>query len=210
MSCIVALAIPNSPTFQSPRLPSIFCKPSPSPSIIHGPQPLAPSLSLSLPPSSLSLFLPGLSSPKSPLSPRVNKIKLESKTDKLLKRKRPEILDILVAGVLGFGLETPKKKKKKVEVVEVEGDGYFVCSKRGRRGGILEDRYSVFVDVNGYSKQALFGVFDGHGGPKAAEFAAKNLNKNIMDEVSNRCQKGTGTSTVDVDDAAQWIGLGRK
>lgn len=99
-----------------------------------------------------------------------------------------------MAGVLGFGLETPKRKKEKVEVVEVEGDGYFVCSKRGRRGGILEDRYSVFVDVNGYSKQALFGVFDGHGGPKAAEFAAKNLNKNIMDEVSSRCQEGTETA----------------
>lgn len=194
MSCTVALAIPNSPAFQSPRLPSIFCKPSPSPSIIHGPQPPAPSSSLSLPPSSSSSFSPGLSSPKSPLSLRVNKTKLESKTDKLLKRKRPGILDIPVAGVLGFGLETPKRKKEKVEVVEVEGDGYFVCSKRGRRGGILEDRYSVFVDVNGYSKQALFGVFDGHGGPKAAEFAAKNLNKNIMDEVSSRCQEGTETA----------------
>ncbi|KAG6769818.1 hypothetical protein POTOM_025483 [Populus tomentosa] len=183
MSCTVALAIPNSPAFQSPRLPSIFCKPSPSPSIIHGPQPPVPSSSLSLPPSSLSSFSPGLSSPKSPLSPRVNKTKLESKTDKLLKRKRPRILDIPVAGVLG---------------------------KRGRRGGILEDWYSVFVDVNGYSKQALFGVFDGHGGPKTAEFTAKNLNKNIMDEVSSRCQEGTKTSTVDVDDAALWIGLGRK
>lgn len=28
--------------------------------------------------------------------------------------------------------------------------------------------------------QALFGVFDGHGGAKAAEFAEKNLDKNIM------------------------------
>jgi protein phosphatase 1L len=74
----------------------------------------------------------------------------------LLKRKRPGILDIPVAGVVGFGLETPKGKKEKVEVVEVEGDGYFVCSKRGRRGGILEDRYSVFVDVNGYSKQVSY------------------------------------------------------
>jgi len=156
MSCTVAWAIPNSPAFQSPRLPSIFCKPSPSPSIIHGPQSPAPSSSLSLPPSSLSSFSPGLSSPKSPLSLRVNKTKLESKTDKLLKRKRPGILDIPVAGVLGFGLETPKGKKEKVEVVEVEGDGYFVCSKRGRRGGILEDRYSVFVDVNGYSKQVSY------------------------------------------------------
>jgi serine/threonine protein phosphatase PrpC len=31
--------------------------------------------------------------------------------------------------------------------------------------------------------QAFFGVFDGHGGAKAAEFAANNLEKNILDEV---------------------------
>uniref|UniRef100_A0A6N2LTC0 protein-serine/threonine phosphatase n=1 Tax=Salix viminalis TaxID=40686 RepID=A0A6N2LTC0_SALVM len=192
MSCTVAAAIPNSPAFQSPRLPSIFCKPCPSP--IHGPQSPAPSSSLSFPLSSLSSFAPGLSSPKSPLSLRVNKTKLQSKTSTSLKRKRPGILDIPVPKALGFGLETPRRKKEKVEVVEVEGDGYFVCSKRGRRGGIMEDRYSVFVDANGYSKQALFGVFDGHGGPKAAEFAAKNLNKNIMDEVSSRCQAGTETA----------------
>jgi serine/threonine protein phosphatase PrpC len=33
------------------------------------------------------------------------------------------------------------------------------------------------------SLQAFFGVFDGHGGAKAAEFAANNLEKNILDEV---------------------------
>nr|GME01282.1 phosphatase 2C 53 [Ipomoea batatas] len=31
--------------------------------------------------------------------------------------------------------------------------------------------------------QGIFGVFDGHGGAKAAEFAARNLGKNIMHEV---------------------------
>ena len=31
--------------------------------------------------------------------------------------------------------------------------------------------------------QAIFGVYDGHGGVKAAEFAAKNLDKNIVEEV---------------------------
>lgn len=34
--------------------------------------------------------------------------------------------------------------------------------------------------------QACFGIFDGHGGAKAAEFAAKNLDKNIVDEVLRR------------------------
>jgi len=34
--------------------------------------------------------------------------------------------------------------------------------------------------------QSLFGVFDRHGGAKAAEFAAENLDKNIIDEVMRR------------------------
>lgn len=34
--------------------------------------------------------------------------------------------------------------------------------------------------------QSVFGVFDGHGGAKAAEFAAENLDKNIIDEVMRR------------------------
>lgn len=39
--------------------------------------------------------------------------------------------------------------------------------------------------------QAFFGVFDGHGGSKAAEFAAKNLDKKVMEAVSNRsCGEG--------------------
>ncbi|KAJ6718072.1 PROTEIN PHOSPHATASE 2C [Salix purpurea] len=183
MSCSIAPTIPNSPIFQSPRHPSIFCKPCPSPSIIHGPQSPASSSSLPLPPSLLSSFSSSL--PKSPLALRVNnETRSETITDTLLKRKRPGKLNIPVAGVSGFSLEIPKGEKERVEVVEFEGDGYSVYCKRGRRGGIMEDRYSASVDVNGGSKQASFGVFDGHGGPKAADFAAENLNKNIMDQVS--------------------------
>lgn len=35
--------------------------------------------------------------------------------------------------------------------------------------------------------QAFFGVFDGHGGAKAAEFAAKNMDSYIMKRSTNRC-----------------------
>lgn len=31
--------------------------------------------------------------------------------------------------------------------------------------------------------QGIFGVFDGHGGAKAAEYAAEKLSKNILDEI---------------------------
>ena len=36
------------------------------------------------------------------------------------------------------------------------------------------------------SLQAFFGVFDGHGGSKAAEFAADNLEKNVLAELVRR------------------------
>jgi len=53
----------------------------------------------------------------------------------------------------------------------------------------MEDRYSAVVDLQGDPKQAFFGIFDGHGGAKAAEFAAKNLDKNILAELVRRDDK---------------------
>ncbi|OIS98185.1 putative protein phosphatase 2c 25 [Nicotiana attenuata] len=38
--------------------------------------------------------------------------------------------------------------------------------------------------------EAFFGVFDGHGGVKAADFAAKNIGKNIISEVALRSEEG--------------------
>lgn len=35
--------------------------------------------------------------------------------------------------------------------------------------------------------QAFFGVFDGHGGAKAAEFAAQNMGRYIMNQSKKRC-----------------------
>ncbi|KAK9048156.1 hypothetical protein SSX86_032881, partial [Deinandra increscens subsp. villosa] len=74
-----------------------------------------------------------------------------------------------------------------VAEIDEEGEAYSVYCKRGRRGA-MEDRYSAVVDLQGDSKQALFGVFDGHGGAKAAEFSAKNLNRNIMSKLANKCE----------------------
>lgn len=101
----------------------------------------------------------------------------------VLKRKRPARLDIPVVSmnIRNF----PASPTAAADFVEVEGDEYSVCCKRGRRG-TMEDRYSAIVNLQGDSKQGIFGVFDGHGGAKAAEFAAENLNKNIMDELVKR------------------------
>ncbi|KAL3613120.1 hypothetical protein CASFOL_038369 [Castilleja foliolosa] len=98
----------------------------------------------------------------------------------VLKRKRPLRLDIPVL----FLAETEEKQSAAAaEVVEVDGDGYSICCKRGKREE-MEDRYSVVLGIQGDSKKAFFGIFDGHGGTKAAEFAAENLDKNIIREMN--------------------------
>lgn len=80
---------------------------------------------------------------------------------------------------------TPSSAAAWRELVEVESEAYSVYCKRGRREA-MEDRYSAALNLQGDPKQAFFGVFDGHGGAKAAEFAADNLEKNILDEVVRR------------------------
>ncbi|KAI3454488.1 hypothetical protein Pfo_011151 [Paulownia fortunei] len=99
----------------------------------------------------------------------------------VLKRKRPPRLDIPVVSMV----EKEAADVVVKEVLEVEGDGYSVCCKRGRRDE-MEDRYSAVVGLQGDPTQAFFGIFDGHGGTKAAEFAAENLDKNIIDELKRR------------------------
>ncbi|KAI4373390.1 hypothetical protein MLD38_011519 [Melastoma candidum] len=97
------------------------------------------------------------------------------------RRKRPARL-IVPAADVSFpdclqGTNTPSSRE------EQSGDcGYWVRCKRGRRDS-MEDRYSVLFLVQDDPKQAIFGVFDGHGGSMAAEFAAKNLDKNIVNQV---------------------------
>ncbi|KAJ8446186.1 hypothetical protein Cgig2_015957 [Carnegiea gigantea] len=102
----------------------------------------------------------------------------------LLKRKRPARLDIPIMQA-GFGA-TATPRAAQDPAVEEERDGFYsVYCKRGRRAA-LEDRFSAMLDVQGDPKQAFFGVFDGHGGAKAAEYAANNIDKNVMAEVVKR------------------------
>ncbi|KAL9320057.1 hypothetical protein ACSQ67_011896 [Phaseolus vulgaris] len=103
----------------------------------------------------------------------------------MLKRRRPAKLDIPVAS-LAYTLSTaPAPSSARDAVVEVDESGFSVFCKRGRRHH-MEDRYSAAVDLHGEPKQAFFGIFDGHGGTKASEFAAHNLEKNVLDEVVRR------------------------
>ncbi|KAK4753485.1 hypothetical protein SAY87_001589 [Trapa incisa] len=104
----------------------------------------------------------------------------------ILKRKRPTRLDIPIAR---FDFDVPPTPPASASVVlnvdaeEIERYGYSVYCKKGRRE-FMEDRVSAMFDVDGDPKQAIFGVFDGHGGPVAAEFAASNLGKNVVDRLA--------------------------
>nr|XP_043634500.1 putative protein phosphatase 2C 53 [Erigeron canadensis] len=113
-----------------------------------------------------------------------------SSTVMLNKRKRPARIQIPLAPLSFVNNNNNEAAKLDAHVndeIDEEGEAYFVYSKRGKRGP-MEDRFSAIVGLQGDSKQAFFGVFDGHGGAKAAEFAAKNLNRNIMSELANKSE----------------------
>ncbi|KAI3427854.1 Protein-serine/threonine phosphatase [Psidium guajava] len=152
---VVAIGV-NSPAFS----PSTFPKP---PSFCS---PLSVTSPLPLPPLSLPLPVPLRIEPAA-----------EEKEDSVLSRNRPARLSIPTMGSACFGEVGAREVGP--EEVEVREDTYGAYSKRGRRGR-LEDRFSAVVGIQGDPKQAFFGVFDGHGGAKASEFAAKNMDKNIL------------------------------
>ncbi|KAH6787807.1 Protein phosphatase 2C family protein [Perilla frutescens var. hirtella] len=94
-----------------------------------------------------------------------------------LKRKRPLMIEI--PNVLS---------KIPVDVLkERGGDDGPVCFADSRVGvyslkgkkKFMEDSYKVFASANGDKR--LFGVYDGHGRNKAAEFVAENLHLKIFE-----------------------------
>eukprot|EP01018_Ginkgo_biloba_P000177 Gb_40834 [translate_table: standard] len=95
-----------------------------------------------------------------------------------LKRKRPPRLDIPQS----LSLKTPSLTDELPKEINVEGSHYAVSCKKGRRE-IMEDTHRATINILGDSKQAFFGVFDGHGGRKAADFVAENIGQNIVDAV---------------------------
>ncbi|XP_052198617.1 putative protein phosphatase 2C 53 [Diospyros lotus] len=197
-----ALSMANSPVFSpSPRVSSMFYKPSvsspaslcrneksspspPRPSCF--PSPSAASSASLLPPLALQVHRQ-LNDVSVSASSSSSSSSSSSASPTVLKRKRPARIDIPVASLSFLAVETPVTVDRLNEV-EFEGEAYSVYCKRGKRG-IMEDRYSALVNIHGDSKQALFGVFDGHGGAKAADFAAKNLDRNIVNEVTRRCKE---------------------
>lgn len=130
--------------------------------------------------------------PSPPSSPHPFRFHRQPTTDhtadrgmSLLRKKRPASLALPTSSFeYACSDVAPSIRVLEEQVVEADGEGYGVYSKKGKKRGPSEDRYSAvnYGDVRN-KKQALFGVFDGHGGSKAAEFAAKSLDKNIMRHV---------------------------
>lgn len=68
-------------------------------------------------------------------------------------RKRPAMIVIPESCVAtGFG-EFGEENKAEEKDLEVEGSGYCLASRKGKRHGTMEDGYGVITDINGDSKQ---------------------------------------------------------
>ncbi|XP_020588016.1 probable protein phosphatase 2C 77 [Phalaenopsis equestris] len=85
-------------------------------------------------------------------------------------------------GSLGIGEAFFRKDEDVGRDIEVEGSGYCLASRRGTRH-MMEDGYGVMTNIHGDSKQAFFGVFDGHGGRAAVDFLSEKLGNNIITAV---------------------------
>uniref|UniRef100_A0A1D1XMV2 protein-serine/threonine phosphatase n=1 Tax=Anthurium amnicola TaxID=1678845 RepID=A0A1D1XMV2_9ARAE len=74
---------------------------------------------------------------------------------------------------------------------QAEGCCYGVACRRGNRR-VMEDGYGVKTNIRGDSKQAYFGVFDGHGGRAAVDYVSEKLGENIIAALGDLDQKGNG------------------
>ncbi|XP_047069781.1 probable protein phosphatase 2C 32 [Lolium rigidum] len=101
-----------------------------------------------------------------------------------LKRRRPAPLLVPVAVPAPPPVLAAANGAMTDEVAE-QGDGFAAyCRKgKGRKRVEMEDRHVAAVALGGDRGQALFGVFDGHGGKSAAEFAAGNMARIMAEEL---------------------------
>uniref|UniRef100_A0A0E0F436 protein-serine/threonine phosphatase n=1 Tax=Oryza meridionalis TaxID=40149 RepID=A0A0E0F436_9ORYZ len=72
------------------------------------------------------------------------------------------------------------KEREEEEAMDVEGEGFWVASRRGLRHA-MEDGYGVITQrIEGHSQMAFYGVYDGHGGRAAVDFVAGRLGDNVV------------------------------
>ncbi|KAG0481176.1 hypothetical protein HPP92_012034 [Vanilla planifolia] len=101
----------------------------------------------------------------------------------VFKRKRPARIDIPM-----MRLQTlhPLPDSCGPAEVEAESARYSVYCKRGRKRLEMEDRHSAMLNIGGDPQSAFFGIFDGHGGAKAAEFVSERIGDRILEGVTLR------------------------
>ncbi|XP_031503214.1 probable protein phosphatase 2C 74 [Nymphaea colorata] len=210
-----------SPAAPSPALsPSSATTPtparSPSPCSLPWPKVVSPSAA---PPPSLASKPDRLLSfkPETPIGlPRVGTCGEDgAKVAGVIKRKRPARLLIPEMRPPPAECDEFGGWEAEEKVVEVEGSGYCVVGKKGRRR-VMEDGYGVITDVLEDPKQAFFGVFDGHGGRGAVDFVTEKLGRNILSATKDvqHAENGfreairTGYLTTDKDFLSQGVGSG--
>ncbi|KAL6649741.1 hypothetical protein ACP70R_013965 [Stipagrostis hirtigluma subsp. patula] len=190
MSCTVA--IPSSPVFSPSRRP-LSCKaasasPEPVPaSPAPAPSAAAAAAGSPLRPFALRALLREEPSPSSP-QPASAAAVASAPVGSVLKRRRPAPLVVPPAGAAAAAAAAAAVAAVEVDPrneVEEEGEEFaaFCLKGKGRRRVEMEDRHVAKVGLGGDPQVALFGVFDGHGGKSAAEFAAENMPKFMAEEM---------------------------
>lgn len=155
----MSIAVVHSPVFSpspvfskstasSPIGRSLYASSSLSPSTVTPPSSTLCPLTLRRPTQTRNIILNGINEEP------VCSTSSPTTTTPLLKRKRPARINIPIAS-LSFepSLQTPRDGDR-LDEVEVEGEGYSVYCKRGKRGA-MEDRYSAIVDHQQGSKQVI-------------------------------------------------------
>ncbi|KAJ7948970.1 putative Phosphatase 2C family protein [Quillaja saponaria] len=105
-----------------------------------------------------------------------------------LKRKRPPKIEI--PNVLQeISTDKLRNLTTQNEVVCFGGFGYGVSSVKGKKK-FMEDGHKIVPCLEGNPKKGFFGVYDGHGGEKAADFVAENLHTNILEMMDCKESKG--------------------
>ncbi|EPS57222.1 hypothetical protein M569_17598, partial [Genlisea aurea] len=123
-----------------------------------------------------------------------------------LKRKRPPRIEI--PNVLR---EIPCSGSDRNDGVSSSaGSGFAALSLKGKKK-FMEDAHRAYRFDD--EKVFFFGVYDGHGGSKAAEFASENLHVRIMEQISknNRSKEAAvamGYLKTDEEFLKQGIGSG--
>uniref|UniRef100_A0A803PGY5 protein-serine/threonine phosphatase n=1 Tax=Cannabis sativa TaxID=3483 RepID=A0A803PGY5_CANSA len=106
-----------------------------------------------------------------------------------LKRKRPPSIEI--PNVLGE-IRMENSTTPRNDGVSFGEVGVGVFSRKGKKK-FMEDTHKIASCLqDNPNKRFFFGVYDGHGGKKAAEFVAENLHNNVLEMMKNCDEKEEG------------------